>query len=77
VFGEGKDYLVALLTLNQDEVEDTPRRIIFLFWDYSDLITKKRLLFLYKSGNYQNGRLPMVEQINEVYHPEGGIQPGA
>jgi len=64
VFGEGKDYLVALLTLNQDEVKRYAQKNNILFRDYSDLITKKEIIdLIQKEVDYQNREVAKVEQI--------------
>ncbi|NLA76103.1 MAG: AMP-binding protein [Deltaproteobacteria bacterium] len=64
VFGEGKDYLVALLTLNQEEVKRYAEKNGIAYRDYAELITKKDILdLIQREVDYQNRDVAKVEQI--------------
>jgi long-chain acyl-CoA synthetase len=66
VFGEGKDYLVALLTLNQEEVKRYAQKNNIAYSDYADLITKKEIIdLIQKEVDYQNREVAKVEQIKK------------
>jgi long-chain acyl-CoA synthetase len=66
VFGEGKDYLVALLTLNQEEVKRYAAKNNIVSKDYADLITKKEIIDLIQHEvDYQNRDVAKVEQIKK------------
>ncbi len=64
VFGEGKDYITALLTLNQEEVERYAKKNDILYTDYADLISKKEILDLVQREiDTQNKELAKIENI--------------
>ena len=66
VFGEGKDYITALLTLNQEEVERYAKKNNIKYSDYGDLISKKVILDLVQREiDTQNKELAKVENIKK------------
>ena len=66
VFGEGKDYITALLTLNQEEVERYAKKNEIKYNDYGDLITKKEIVdLIQREIDTQNKELARVENIRK------------
>ena len=66
VFGEGKDYITALLTLNREEVERYAKKNNIEYSSYSDLITKKEITDLVQREiDTQNKELAKVENIRK------------
>ena len=66
IFGEGKDYITALLTLNQEEVERYARKNEIQYTDYADLISKKEIQDLVQREiDVQNKELAKVENIRK------------
>ncbi len=66
VFGEGKDYITALLTLNPEEVERYAKKSGIQYTDYADLISKKEILdLIQKEIDTQNKELAKVENIRK------------
>jgi len=66
VFGEGKDYLTALLTLNQEEIERYAKKNDLKYNDYSDLILKKEITDLIQQEiDIKNTDVAKVEQIRK------------
>lgn len=64
VFGEGKDYITALLTLNQEEVIRYAGKNGIQYSDYADLITGKEIQDLIRREiDIQNKELAKVENI--------------
>ncbi len=66
VFGEGKDYITALLTLNREEVERYAKKNNIQYNDYRDLISKKEIIDLVQREiDTQNRELAKVENIRK------------
>ena len=66
VFGEGKDYITALLTLNQEEVERYAKKNGIQYSDYGDLISKKEIIdLIQREIDTQNKELAKVENIRK------------
>ncbi|MFC1839469.1 AMP-dependent synthetase/ligase [Thermodesulfobacteriota bacterium] len=64
VFGEGKDYITALLTLNREEIERYAKKIELEYIDYADLISKKEIVDLVQREiDDRNTELAKVENI--------------
>ena len=78
VFGEGKDYLTALVTLNQEEVIGYAEEHQIAFQDFKDLIRNPVIVNLIHSEiEKQNKELSRVEQVRRFYHPRGRIPSGS
>lgn len=66
VFGEGKDYLTALLTLNREEIERYAKKNELEYVDYADLISKKEIVDLVQGEiDDRNRELAKVENIRK------------
>ena len=66
VFGEGKDYITALFTLNQEEVERYAKKNDIKYSDYADLISKKEIVdLIQREIDIQNKELAKVENIRK------------
>ena len=66
MFGEGKDYITALLTLNREEVERYAKKNNIEYSSFSDLITKKEITDLVQREiDTQNKELAKVENIRK------------
>ena len=66
VFGEGKDYITALLTLNKEEAERYARKNDIKYIDYADLISKKEIQDLVQREiDIQNREMAKVENIRK------------
>jgi long-chain acyl-CoA synthetase len=66
VFGEGKDYLTAILTLNQEEIFRYAVNNDIKFSDYGDLVSRKEIKDLIKHEiDIKNSELAKIEQIRK------------
>jgi long-chain acyl-CoA synthetase len=66
VFGEGKDYLSALVTLDQEEVKNFARDNNILYTDFADLTKKQAIIdLIHKEIEKKNKELARVEQIRK------------
>ncbi len=66
VFGEGQDYLTALLTLNKEEVERFGKKNNIEYKNYADLISKKEIIdLIQREVDTQNKEVAKVEQIKK------------
>jgi long-chain acyl-CoA synthetase len=66
VFGEGKDYLTALITLNREEVERYAKKAELEYADYTDLISKKEIVdLIQREIEERNTELAKVENIRK------------
>ena len=66
VFGEGKDYLTAILTLNQEEIFRYAVNNDLKFSDYSDLVSRKEITdLIQREIDIKNSELAKIEQIRK------------
>jgi long-chain acyl-CoA synthetase len=66
VFGEGKDYLSALVTLNPEEVTNFARRNNIRFSNFAELTKKQEIIdLIHKEIQEKNKELARIEQIRK------------
>ncbi|MFC1819565.1 AMP-dependent synthetase/ligase [Thermodesulfobacteriota bacterium] len=66
VFGEGKTYLTALITLNQEEIIKFAHKNNIIFSDFADLTKKQEIIDLtHNEIELKNRELARIEQIKK------------